>query len=555
MKKFYHWLLLCGLMLLLTLNSTLTTFAQNHPLQENKEAVQAIDGFPVILDGKKLFLVKQGVGVISAKDRADAINNRLVEVAQDNALDPKNLKIESSEQDQVTYLSLDNEVILTITPQDARAYRESQESLAREALTRVKNALEEYRIDRQPEQLLRGLISTLIATLIFLVFTLIIIKLSGRAFPILQQWLVVELPSFRIQSFELISSEKMSLFFVKFLQIGRLLILLFLFYTYITYILNLYPWTRAFGQSILGYLLKTLDWLLRGISAYLPNVIIITVIIALTSTILGWIHPFFKAIERQAIIIPGFYTDWAQPTYDLLKTLIIALAAVITFPYLPGFNSPAFQGISVFLGLLFSLGSTSAIANVVGGIILIYTRSFQVGDRIQIGDVMGDVIEKTLLVVRIKTFANKIITIPNSILLNSNVINFSVSSREFNQPLILTTTVTLGYDVPWRKIHDVLIQAALATEHIAPHPLPFVLQTSLDDFYVSYQLNVYTHHSQLMPLIYSQLHQNLQDKCNEAGIEILSPHYQAIRDGNMVTIPVDYLAKDYVPPSFKIDSQ
>ncbi|MFM7715608.1 MAG: mechanosensitive ion channel family protein, partial [Microcystis sp.] len=231
-----------------------------------------------------------------------------------------------------------------------------------------------------------------------------------------------------------------------------------------------------------------------------------------------------------------------------------AIAAIVAFPYLPGFNSPAFQGISVFLGLLLSLGSTSAIANVIGGIILIYTRAFRIGDHIQIGDVIGDLIEKNFLVIRIRTPTNKIITIPNSSLLSSNVINFTIASRELDEHLILQTTITLGYDLPWRKVHKILIEAALDTEHILKEPAPFVLQTSLDDFYISYQLNAYTNKPSLMVIIYSELHQNIQDKCNEVGIEILSPNYTSLRDGNTTTIPENYLPSDYVAPSFRVQS-
>lgn len=290
------------------------------------------------------------------------------------------------------------------------------------------------------------------------------------------------------------------------------------------------------------------------VSATLATVLIFWVIIFITHYLLRAIKPFFTGLERENLVINGFYPDWAKPTYNLLSLLIIALAIVIAFPYLPGFNSPAFQGVSVFLGVLFSLGSTSAIANVVGGIILIYTRSFQLGDKISIGDVIGDVIEKGLLVTRIRTPANRIITIPNSSLLNTNVINFSVSQREFKQPLILQTTVTLGYDLPWRKVHATLKEAALATKFIVSEPAPFVLQTSLDDFYVSYQLNAYTDHPSKMVYIYSELHQNIQDKCNEVGIEIMSPHYKALRDGNHSTIPENYLPEDYQSPAFGIQS-
>lgn len=217
-------------------------------------------------------------------------------------------------------------------------------------------------------------------------------------------------------------------------------------------------------------------------------------------------------------------------------------------------QSPAFQGVSVFLGVLFSLGSTSAIANTVGGVILIYTRAFQIGDRIMVGEVIGDVEEKSLLVTRLRTPKNILVTIPNSTLLGVNIINYSASYRDTKIPLILNTTITLGYDIPWRKVHSALIDAALKTDHILREPSPFVLQTSLNDFYVSYEINAYTNATKQLEPIYSQLHQNILDRCNEVGIEILSPHYSALRDGNQNTIPSDYLPQDYNAPGFRLES-
>ncbi|NJN75986.1 MAG: mechanosensitive ion channel family protein [Synechococcaceae cyanobacterium RL_1_2] len=259
-------------------------------------------------------------------------------------------------------------------------------------------------------------------------------------------------------------------------------------------------------------------------------------------------------IELKRVILPGFYPEWAKPTYKLIQFLIMAFAATVAFPYLPGAETPAFQGISIFLGLLISLGSSSAIANIVSGIILTYTRAFLVGDRVKITDTIGDIVEKTLFVTRIRTVKNVVITIPNASVLSSHVINYSAAANDPLIPaLILHTTITLGYDVPWRKVHDVLIKAALDTPRILPDPSPFVLQTSLDDYYVSYELNAYTDNPGIMAKIYSELHQNIQDQCNQNDIEILSPHYRAVRDGNQTTIPQDYLPPNYQAPKFRID--
>jgi small-conductance mechanosensitive channel len=558
MKKIGHILVIFVVVLLLTLTSPLLGIAQNPTqpelLQNQTQPENKIDGFPVILDGKPLLFIRRGFAPFSAEERANTITRRIKRIAQNDSIPVENLKIVQNPYDNSLYLSLDKEVILTVTERDAKANRSTPEVLAQDALQKIKVALAQYRQDRKPEQLLKNIIYTVLASFAFLTISFVIIKISGKLFSFVRRLIESRISGIQIQNVEIISSSKISLFWLQVLKIIRLFVLFLLLFYYATFVLRLYPWTRVFGESILGYLFQSLELVLSAISKYFPNLFIISIIIFITYYIIRLIKPFFTAIERENLVIPGFYTDWAKPTYNLLLVIIIALAAVLAFPYLPGFNSPAFQGISVFLGLLLSLGSTSAIANVIGGIILIYTRAFRIGDHIQIGDVIGDLIEKNFLVIRICTPTNKIITIPNSSLLSSNVINFSISSRELDRYLILQTTITLGYDLPWRKAHTTLIEAALDTEHILKEPAPFVLQTSLDNFYISYQLNAYTNQPNLMVIIYSELHQNIQDKCNEVGIEILSPNYTSLRDGNTTTIPENYLPSDYVAPPFRVQS-
>ncbi|NCR55431.1 MAG: mechanosensitive ion channel family protein [Microcystis aeruginosa L211-07] len=549
MKKIVHTLVIFIVVLLLTLTSPLLGIAQNPTQPENK-----IDGFPVMLDGKPLFFIRRGVSSFSAEERANTITRRIERIAQNDSIPVENLTIEQLPDDNSLYLSVDQEVILTVTEQDAKAYRSTPEVLAQQALQKIQFAITQYRQDRKPEQLLKNIIYTVIASFAFLIISFAVIKISGKLFPFIRRLIESLTPGIQIGNVEIISSSKISFFWLRVLRIIRFFVLFLLLFNYATFVLRLFPWTRVFGESILGYFYQSLELVLYSIGKYLPNGFIIAIIIFITYYLIRLIKPFFTAIERGNLIIPGFYTDWAKPTYNILLVIILAIAAIVAFPYLPGFNSPAFQGISVFLGLLLSLGSTSAIANVIGGIILIYTRAFRIGDHIQIGDVIGDLIEKNFLVIRICTPTNKIITIPNSSLLSSNVINFSISSRELNRNLIIQTTITLGYDLPWRKAHTTLIEAALETEHILKEPAPFVLQTSLDNFYISYQLNAYTNQPNLMVIIYSELHQNIQDKCNEAGIEILSPSYTSLRDGNTTTIPENYLPPDYVAPPFRVQS-
>ncbi|NCS44603.1 MAG: mechanosensitive ion channel family protein [Microcystis aeruginosa G13-05] len=549
MKKIGHTLVIFFVVLLLTLTSPLLGIAQNPTQPENK-----IDGFPVMLDGKTLFFIRRGVSSFSAEERANTITRRIERIAQNDSIPIENLTIEQIPDDNSLYLSIDQEVILTVTERDAKGDRSTPEVLAQQALQKIQVAIAQYRQDRKPEQLLKNIIYTVIATFSFLIISFAVIKISGKLFPFIRRLIESLTPGIQIGNIEIVSSSKISFFWLRVLRMIRLFILFLLTFNYATFVLRLFPWTRVFGESILGYFSRSLELVLSSIGKYLPNAFIIAIIIFVTYYLIRLIKPFFTAIERGNLVIPGFYTDWAKPTYNLLLVIIIALAAIVAFPYLPGFDSPAFRGVSVFLGLLLSLGSTSAIANVIGGIILIYTRAFRIGDHIQVGDVIGDLIEKNFLVIRICTPTNKIITIPNSSLLSSNVINFSISSRELNRNLIIQTTITLGYDLPWRKAHKTLIEAALETDHILKEPAPFVLQTSLDNFYISYQLNAYTNQPNLMVIIYSELHQNIQDKCNEAGIEILSPSYTSLRDGNTTTIPENYLPSDYAAPPFRVQS-
>lgn len=556
MKKIWRYLGLFCLVLLLTLSPIFMIAAQNNPAKQGQETPLETLGevFPVMLDNQELFTIRQGIGSFSAQERAKSITARIEKIADDDVLSPEDLTIKIDPEDKNPSIILGDTVIATITSKDAKLHAVSQEVLAERALAKIKAAIVSYRQERQPGKLLKDVALTVSATLSTVLIFWAMIFISSRVFPQIQRLITSLVPGVGFQNFEIISSRTIGIFSLRVLQFIRTLIILTILYFYLTFILRLFPWTRKFGDGFLQYFFSALEVFSQEIAKYLPNIFIILLVVFITHYLLRAIRPFFTALERENLVIHGFYPDWAKPTYNLLSLLIIALAIVIAFPYLPGFNSPAFQGVSVFLGVLFSLGSTSAIANVVGGIILIYTRSFQLGDKISIGDVIGDVIEKGLLVTRIRTPANRIITIPNSSLLNTNVINFSVSQREFKQPLILQTTVTLGYDLPWRKVHATLKEAALATKFIVSEPAPFVLQTSLDDFYVSYQLNAYTDHPNKMVYIYSELHQNIQDKCNEVGIEIMSPHYKALRDGNHSTIPENYLPEDYQSPAFGIQS-
>jgi small-conductance mechanosensitive channel len=332
----------------------------------------------------------------------------------------------------------------------------------------------------------------------------------------------------------------------------RILATVLLFYFYVPLVLGFFPWTKGVSAVLIDYVLRPVKFVGSGILAFLPNLFFLIVIALVTRYALRLIRAFFSEVGKGRFVIKGFYSEWAEPTFKIVRILVVAFAAVVAFPFIPGSESPAFRGVSIFLGVLVSLGSTSAVANIVAGVILTYMRPFHVGDRVKIADSVGDVVEKTLLVTRIRTVKNVGVTIPNSMILGSHIVNFNSSAKEHG--LILNTGVTIGYDIDWRKVHELLISAARRTADILESPSPFVLQTSLNDFYVSYELNAYTEKPQIMERTYSVLHQNIQDAFNEAGVEIMSPHYGQIRDGNKTAIPDSYLPPEYVPGAIRVVS-
>jgi len=282
------------------------------------------------------------------------------------------------------------------------------------------------------------------------------------------------------------------------------------------------------GSILKGLLLSLVD--------YLPNLAVILVVLLITRFSLHLLKVVFDGIKENRITIPGFYPEWSATSFNLLRILAIALTLIVIFPYLPGSNSPAFQGVSIFVGVLFSLGSTSAVANLVAGIVITYTRAFRIGDQVKISGTEGTVVERSAFVTRILTPKNVEVSIPNSAVLANHIVNYSAQSEKYSG-LTLHTKVTIGYDVPWPTVHRLLLEAAGRTARIESDPPPFVLQTALNDFYVEYELNATTREAVMRPRIYSDLHGNILNAFQEAKVEIMSPHYRAERDGSAPAIP------------------
>lgn len=499
------------------------------PKADNKKPVEV----PVVFNGKTLFQLRARILSFSPEERARLVEERLRKLAKSVFVETGS--IAAIDLETTSEITAGDLVIMAVTDEDAKASGKKRLDLANEYVKTIKDAIDEQRQEYSIKTLSTGLLMALGLTVLFILFHILLKKIFEKISVRLDSWRDLHIPTVKIQNLELISSDRITDIMIRAAGWFRILLLIIAFYFYIVLLLTFFPWTRPLSTKIFGYIMTPVNMIGHSFISYLPNLFFLSVIVVMTYYSLKMIKFLFTSIEKGFIVFPGFYQEWAIPTYDIVSFLVIAFAAVVAFPYLPGSDSPAFKGVSIFVGVLLSLGSTAAVANMVAGIILTYMRAFRVGDRVKISDTTGDVVEKTLLVTRVRTIKNEDITIPNAMILGSHIINYSSTSEV--KGLILHTGVTIGYDVPWRKVHECLILAAGNTAHIMKDPTPFVLQTSLDDFYVSYELNAYTDQPARMASVYSELHQNIQDSFNEAGIEIMSPHYSALRDGNQTTIP------------------
>lgn len=356
----------------------------------------------------------------------------------------------------------------------------------------------------------------------------------------------------RFQDLVVLGSERLLSLFHGIIRLSRFLLTLTVIYFYVVFFLGFFPITRGLNQELFAYVMQPVSRMVLALIAYAPNLFLLVLIAVSAFYAIRFARFFFTEIQAGKISLPGFFPDWALPTHRIVSFIIIAFAAIIMFPYLPGSDSEAFKGVSLFIGFLVSLSSSTVLANVVAGLVVTYTRPFAVGDRVKIADTVGDITSISLLVTRIKTTKNVEITIPNGMVLASHIINYSAGARAGG--VVLHTSVTIGYDVPSAKVEGMLVEAAIRTGRIMETPAPYVLQTSLEDFYVSYEINAFTEHPESMATIYSDLHRNIQHVFFENGVEILSPHYRAVRGGADAAIPPGFVPADFERPSIPVES-
>ena len=492
-------------------------------------------GVPVVVEGDTLFYFYAKRGGYSPQQRALMSQEVIEDLGKRLVLRPDSVYIDDSET--VSDIMYDNVVIASFTDQDALWAGLTKDSLAQERRTVIVEELIKLHADygfwRLVKRIFYLILVVVVQIVLFKLTNWLYRKLRNR----IEGMRETKLRPIMIQNYELLDTQKQVTLLEYLANIGRWMVIGLQLLISVPLIFSIFPQTEELAYELLGYIWSPIKGILRGIVDYIPNLITIIIIWLAIRYLIKLFRYLSKEVESERLKIPGFYADWAHPTFTIIRFLLYAFMIAMIYPYLPGSEKGVFQGISVFVGLIISLGSSTVIGNVIAGWVITYMRPFRKGDRIKLNDTVGDIIEKTPLVTRIRTSKNEIVTMPNSFIMSSQSINYTTSAREFG--LILHTEVTIGYDVPWRTVHRLLTEAALKTNGILENPHPFVLETGLNDWYPVYQLNAYTREAHRMAAIYSELHQNIQDTFNEGGVEIMSPTYIATRDGNASTVVTD----------------
>jgi small-conductance mechanosensitive channel len=508
---------LLGLTILFTAASH-AALAQHAETESDAEIVHRA---PVAIDGQTLFRVR-GISAYPAERRAQTIAGRIEALASNPAYRPGSLRV--AELPALTRIEYQGQVIVNITEADARVEGVARPLIAALLLTRIDEAVLNYRQARTSDAIWRSILWSLAWTVAFLAALALFLLLYRRLESAVEAICRRHVQKDHIRAVGVLQADQFVASILHMLRWLRAVLLLVAFLGWLNLLLSQFPWTRNFSNQTFDLVLVPLHTMWNGVASSLPDLAFVAVLAVILRWVLRLIRTVFEAIGRGTLTINNFEPEWAEPTFRISRLLVIAFGVVVAYPYLPGSGSEAFKGVSLFIGVIFSLGSTGFISNMVAGYSLTYRRAYRVGDRVKIGDVVGDVEQIRIQVTHLRSLKNEEVIIPNSVIVNSNVTNFSSMARKTG--LILHTTVGIGYETPWRQVEAMLKLAASRTEGLLREPPPFVQQKSLGDFCVVYELNVYCDQPARQMALYSELHRNILDVFNEYGVQIMTPAYE-----------------------------
>ncbi len=488
---------------------------------------QFTTGSPVVVDGDTLFVLYAQTGGTTPQMRAETAIEYIVTIGHSLKMKPDSIYI--AEGDHAIDIMGGDRVILTVIDLDGMWNNTTREALAKHYCQVITETVQRMHSEYGLKKKLMGLFWMVL----LVIGQWILFKLTVRMFAWLRRKIVgtwmKRMKTVKLKDYDFLNIHQQGRILIFLTKVGQLLTILFQLAISIPLLFSIFPETKAVTYRMIGYVWDPLCNIVISVIHYIPDLIQIVIVFYAFRYLVRFMRYMAGEIENGKLRISGFYPEWAMPTFFILRVFAYAFMVVMIWPLLPYSDSGVFKGVSVFLGVIVSFSSSSVIGNMVSGIVMTYMRPFRIGDFIRFEDNEGEVIEKTVLVTRIRTLKNDIITIPNSSILQAKTFNYTLSAENYG--IIVHTQFTMGYDINWRTCERLLIDAALATKHIQHHPKPFVLAHALDDSYLTYEINAYTHYSKDLLTVYSELHKNVVDKFNEAGIEVMAPHIYARRDG------------------------
>ena len=523
-----------------------TVFADGNSQSSNNvpETFGEIESAPVIVNGDIIFEVV-GIRAYPARKRADKISDTIEELAADDTVDIKNIQLKRmTDRTEIVH---GDRLISAVFDIDAKYQGGVNRQIVAETLqVKIQKGITAYRASRTPEAIRSNIIHAVLRSLTLIIILVSFIWLTRRTDKMFEKIFKHRMKKLEAKSMRVVQTEQVWRIVQGIINLLKTIVVLGLVYVFINSVLKLFPWTRYIAQNLLQLVIDPLESIAYGFIDYLPSLFFLVILFFLTRYILKLLRGFFNTISLGNMPLQNFEAEWAWPTYRIVRIVVIIFAIVVAYPYIPGSNSQAFKGISLFLGVLLSLGSTSVISNIIAGYTMTYRRAFKVGDRVRIGETVGQVTEVRLLVTNLLSLKNEKIVIPNSTILSSEVVNYSTLAKE--QGLILHTSVGIGYEVPWRQVEAMLLEAAARTSGLLKEPSPFVLQQALTDFAVTYELNAYCKHDNKIPLMYTELHRNIQDIFNKHDVQIMTPNYVADTAAPKVVPPEQWYASPAASP-------
>jgi small-conductance mechanosensitive channel len=492
-----------------------------------------LPGAPLIVEGDTLFILYNRRGGITPESRVEDLREKIIDIGTSLTFFTDSIYI--FEGEFTTDIMAGDALLMSVTDNDGMWQNQTRQELAAEYRTIIEAKIQELHAEYGLKRKLIGVLYV-VGSMFVLGLLIWATNYAYRRwrYRLLRKLLRRTRP-LAIKDYEVLNLHRQGILFLTCFNVLRYLIILLLLFIFVPMFFAAFPETKSFTYTIFGYLWNPFVSILKSVLSFLPKFFQIIVIIFCFRYLVKGLHYLMNEIGSGRLKVNGFYADWAQPTYLILRVLCYSFMIVMIWPLLPSSDSQVFQGVSVFIGVIISLGSSSIIGNVMAGMVMTYMRPFHVGDFIKYGDMEGFVIEKSVLVTRIRTRKNDVVTIPNSNLMTSQTTNYTFSAHNYG--VIVHTKVTIGYDMQWQLIRDLLLDAASKTSHLQKKPEPFVRITALDDFYVEYEINAYTRKSEMLSDIYSELHQNILDSFHSNGVEIMSPHIFAHRNDLPVQIP------------------